>query len=318
MKRPGKAGQGWAPGGDTPVGEVVVAILRQQLTVLEENEVGIIADRDPECLHDFRVAVRRGRACLTRIPNVLARPAAARIKTDLAWLGRASNRLRDLDVQLQQREPYRQLLPPGLRPGLAPLVVHLQKERKKALKKIKTLLVGPEYRQIKKHLGRLLAEFTIDGPTAGARAITPVARPATELIRRAVTMVRRQGEKITTASPDRKLHALRIQLKKLRYLMEFFAPLFPAGEVNTLIRQCKGLQENLGEFNDLAVQEETLRRYLQKQLPAAGRATMTAAAVGGVIAGLHQRRQQVRQEFRRAFAEFNHPENLKIFGTEEE
>jgi len=316
VKQSAKTKSGLRP--ETSTGEAVAAILHRQLAMIEQNEAGILADQDRECLHDFRVAIRRGRACLTQIPNVLARPVAARLKTDLARLGQATNRLRDLDVHLQHREEYAQLLPPRLQPGLIPLTRFLRRERKKEMKKIRALLHGRTYRQTKEHLAQVLAAFTVEGPTAGARAITPVARPATDLIRQAVAKVRRKGSKITAATPDRKLHALRIQLKKLRYLMEFFAPLFPAREIKTLIKQSKGLQENLGEFNDLSVQEETLGRYLQEHLPKERRAALTAAAVGGVIGGLHQRREQVRRQFQQAFADFNHPENLKIFGSEEE
>ncbi len=65
---------------------------------------------------------------------------------------------------------------------------------------------------------------------------------------------------------DEVVHQLRINCKKLRYLMEFFAPLFPENEIKTLIKALKLLQDNLGNFNDYSVQQIFLRQVLNEKM----------------------------------------------------
>lgn len=48
------------------------------------------------------------------------------------------------------------------------------------------------------------------------------------------------------------LHRLRIAIKRLRYTLEFFAPLFPRKAVRTYLGRMMALQEDLGLLNDVA------------------------------------------------------------------
>ncbi|MCK7497847.1 MAG: CHAD domain-containing protein [Comamonadaceae bacterium] len=62
----------------------------------------------------------------------------------------------------------------------------------------------------------------------------------------------------SAGSPDHDLHRLRITGKKLRYLVEFFRDLYPAAEIDLLIKAMKGIQDFLGEYQDCTVQQEHL------------------------------------------------------------
>ena len=53
-------------------------------------------------------------------------------------------------------------------------------------------------------------------------------------------------------------HLLRLACKELRYLLEFFASLFPREKVDDVIQQLKKLQDLLGHFNDLRIPEKYL------------------------------------------------------------
>jgi adenylate cyclase len=48
------------------------------------------------------------------------------------------------------------------------------------------------------------------------------------------------------------LHQLRIAIKRLRYGIEFFAPLLPKHSLAATAKRLAALQENLGQLNDLA------------------------------------------------------------------
>jgi CHAD domain-containing protein len=82
-----------------------------------------------------------------------------------------------------------------------------------------------------------------------------------------------------------------------------------------LIKQLKQLQENLGDFNDLSVQQEFLMQQLQRLKPRSDQTIMLAAAIGGLITRLGIEHQQVRSQFLSVFDRFNSVENQRRFKT---
>lgn len=59
------------------------------------------------------------------------------------------------------------------------------------------------------------------------------------------------------------MHRLRIALKKLRYSAEFFAPLYPHKDVKRYLAKLKGLQNHLGDLNDVANVREVVNAILR-------------------------------------------------------
>lgn len=80
-----------------------------------------------------------------------------------------------------------------------------------------------------------------------------------------------------------------------------------------IIKKLRKLQDNLGDFNDLYVQQEFLKKFLERPASTGNDAANTTAAVGGLIAVLHQQQKQIRKEFDQSFNEINNPENSKQF-----
>jgi len=121
------------------------------------------------------------------------------------------------------------------------------------------------------------------------------------------------GNRISESADDKMLHVLRIHCKKLRYLMEFFASLFPPETMNNLIEQLKSLQDNLGDFNDLRVQEEYLLT-VGKQLPVnRGQSEKIFLAIGSLVGALAGDRKIVKNAFAETFADFAAPANKELF-----
>ena len=60
-------------------------------------------------------------------------------------------------------------------------------------------------------------------------------------------------------------HRLRVAYKRLRYALEFFAPLFPGAALRDYHVAASGLQEMLGKLNDLAVAAELTAEALPDQ-----------------------------------------------------
>jgi CHAD domain-containing protein len=232
-------------------------ILRFLLRVIQVNAALIEKDVDTEFIHDFRVAVRRTRAALGQIRSVFPAEATERFKKDFAFVGQLTNELRDLDVCLLKEEAYKAKVAPVLRKDIEPLFGHLQKKRSEAFQKVIRELKSERVATILKDWETFLTAPPQDSPAAPNAQAPAIALARKRIIKKYKSVVK-TGNSISENTEDRMLHVLRIHCKKLRYLMEFFASLFPAEIMNTLIDQLKRLQDNLGDFNDLRVQEEYL------------------------------------------------------------
>ena len=122
------------------------------------------------------------------------------------------------------------------------------------------------------------------------------------------------GSKIKRDSPSPMLHMLRIECKKLRYLLEFFASLFAEKETAIIIKHLKRLQDNLGDFNDLYVQQESINKFLNNSETGYDfEKNDTQAAIGGLISVLYQKQIGVRKKFGRNFKEFSDKETSLLF-----
>ena len=287
-------------------------ILRFLLDVIRINEINIEKDLDTEFVHDFRVAIRRTRSALGQIPCVFPTETTDRFKKDFAFVGKLSNELRDLDVYLLNENNYKAMLPPVLHDDIDPLFDHLRKKRSKAFQKVISGLKSKKYVKILEDWEAFLHQPRQDGgdaPNAGL----PIIDLACKRIYKKYRSVVKAGNLILENAEDEMLHVLRIHCKKLRYLMEFFSSLFSRKKINVLIEQLKKLQDNLGDFNDLCVQEEYLLN-ITKELPTTHRQQKkTLVAIGSLVGTLGRKRQMVKDAFAKTFTDFASPENKKLF-----
>jgi CHAD domain-containing protein len=298
---------------DLPAAEAVKIILRQLLLIIRANVPGIIADIDTEFLHDFRVAVRRTRAALGQMKGVFAPDSSEHFRREFANLGRLTNRLRDLDVYLLNENTFRTRLPEGLRPGLDPLFQRLARQRRTELRRLRAAFAGPDFDRLCGAWEAFLAAPLPADDASAPNQQRPIRQLSAHFIRRRYRRIITAGGKITPKSPADDLHQLRIQCKKLRYLLEFFAVLFPPAEMKQLIKQLKQLQDNLGEFNDLNVQQRYLQQYLNGLKPTAADVIQQAAALGGLLTDMNTRQRRVRDDFAAAFAAFSGTETTALF-----
>jgi CHAD domain-containing protein len=268
------------------------------LSTIKSNIPGIIQDYDTEFLHDFRVATRRTRACLSQVKEAFP-PEASEYNADFKKIAKQCNVLRDLDVYLLEKQNYYDLLPPHLHKGLDQYFTHIKRRRNTLQKRFSAFLQTEEFNSILEDWERFL-----ENAQANANS-TPAIEVAQSRIYGRFRKIIKRGRKIDDASPDKDLHGLRIGCKRLRYLLEFFRSLFPAKKIDELIKHLKDLQDNLGEFNDLTIQQKNLGAYLERSESNARRTQLGTAAIGGLLAVLHNRQDEVRKEFYLRFAEFD-------------
>ncbi len=285
--------------------EAARRILGHLFRTIRCNEAGIKEDIDTEFLHDFRVGIRRTRSALGQIKSVFPEGRVARFRKDFSFLGKLTNRLRDLDVALLKQDTYRLLLPGYLRHRLDSLYESLRAERTGEHRRLSAALNGDRYLKIAADW----EAFLECRPESGSpdNADVPAMGLTQRFIGKRYGRVIELGTVIDESTPDAGLHRLRIECKKLRYLLEFFSSLFPAEEIRLIVEHLKSLQDNLGDFNDLSIQQADLKSYLEA-LPTERTHPETFAAVGGLIGCLYREQQTVRAAFSKTFAQFNRAE----------
>ncbi len=277
------------------------------LKAIKDNEQGTIANIDSEFLHDFRVAVRRTRAGLSQLKNLLPEDTSQYYTDFFSWLGQVTGTVRDLDVYLLNFTAYKNSLPESMRDDLQPLYDFLLTKQKHAQKELATKLRSSRYLTTISEWEQYLKVQAPLKPVE-PNAKLSIKQLADRRIWKNYKRVLQEGNAINEHSPAEALHDLRKSCKKLRYLMEFFQNLYPEQQIKIFIKNLKGLQEVLGDFQDYATQELTLKQFseemLANQVPA-----NTLLAMGVLIQNLDILRTKARDDFSAKFIFFKHEDN---------
>ena len=287
-------------------------IISTYLPIARANEGGIIADHDTEFLHDYRIALRKIRSVLSLFKEVYDADQTADLKARFSDLMTPTGRLRDLDVYLLEKQRSYDLLPTSLHSGLDAMFKMFTAERKAAQAKLADHLRSTRYQTEIASLTKLFGKRK--KLKSGSNASLAAQDYACSLIWKRYRKVCKIGAAIGPEMPDAEVHALRIHCKKLRYLMEFFGPLFPKPAFKSLLRPLKLLQDNLGLFNDYSVQQISLQDFLRNASDKpSGSNLAIAQSVGALTAVLHGRQIEERAKIVESFAQFNGPETQATF-----
>ncbi len=281
------------------------------LKAIKVNEPGTIADTDSEFLHDFRVAVRRTRAGLSQIKGILPANINNYYADFFSWLGSITGPTRDLDVYLLNFERYKSSLPASIREDLNPLYDFLLAKQQKAQKELAKKLQSPKYLSTLSEWEQYLKGPSCQKPLEQNAKLT-IKELADRRIWKIYTRVLQEGDAITTISPPEALHDLRKSCKKLRYLMEFFQSLYAEQQIKLLIKNLKELQDVLGDFQDYAVQEHTLKLFSDEMMELNTPAG-TFLAMGVLVQNLDAHRRTARKNFASKFEDFKQEENQSAF-----
>jgi CHAD domain-containing protein len=260
------------------------------LGILEANEPGLRANLDTEFLHDFRVTVRRTRSLLGQIRHVFPADEVEHFSKEFAWIGRLTGPPRDMDVLfLSLREHAGECSEADIEALLAFLGEAQQQEHDRLVQALDT----DRYRQL---LTRWKA--FLEGPPSGRSGRDAEERLAAVVKRRAWRLsrrIRRSARTIDGGTPAELLHQVRIDAKKLRYLVDVSPSFYKASDFACIVAALKKLQRVLGDFNDADVQE---RRLLEcgHALGAAGGPAGALLLLGRLAEQRRHRRQLLREE----------------------
>ncbi|HEY2004948.1 MAG TPA: CHAD domain-containing protein [Solirubrobacteraceae bacterium] len=278
----------------------VVAVLRALLEVIVANREGVLAGRDPEHLHQLRIAVRRSRTVQRQLGAAFPPLELRGFRSEFRWLQQATGEARDLDVQVEDFDDLRALLPEALRPDLDPLRMILEHWRLAArgatvrtLRSRRTVDLLTDW--------EMLLETLVELPIADREQATrPIGEFSAQRVRRAYKRLLKLGEGVSADTPAPVLHELRKKGKELRYLLELFAvPLNSAAALEPVIEPLKALQDILGRQQDRVVQIAVLRRVADEvaTLPDGAQAVLTM----GVLT------ERLAEDARAARSELNEP-----------
>ncbi|MDF0556956.1 CHAD domain-containing protein [Kamptonema sp. UHCC 0994] len=252
------------------------------------HEAEVLKDRDPEELHQMRVGMRRLRSAVTGFAPVVDLPKETNEKK-IGKISRVLGELRDLDVMLDSlQNRYYPTLPSKEQEILDKSLLHLLKQRHRALKKVRAILEHKHYQMFKQSLRDWLEK-----PCYHAIAQLPVAEVLPDLLLPQVSemflhpgwligVTEQEGkiiihEEMTSETVEQELtergeivHDLRKQAKRVRYLMSLFTEFY--GETyEAYLGDVKAIQEYLGDIQDSAVLAEFITDIfdfdIKKQLP---------------------------------------------------
>ena len=258
------------------------------LGIAAGNVPGILNDLDTEFLHDYRICLRKIRSLLSLVKDIYPVEEIQRIRAIVGDLARQTNRLRDLDVYLLARDEYCGLLPPILRPSLEEMFKDFSTERKGEVRRVTMKLRAPSWHNLFREIEEYFSRETPHESSPAANL--PVGQLAFRRIFKRYQKIREIAREIGAGAPDEAVHQVRIECKKLRYLMEFFNELIPEEEGAAQLKLLRRLQNRLGEFNDASVQQNSLLNYWERHKTRGD----AALGVGGLVSILYQRQQRTR------------------------
>lgn len=277
-------------------------VLRRLTTNMNEHFVGVLSGRDPEDLHAFRVAVRRIRTLLREGKAVLPSDERARFRSEFLWLGDVTTPTRDADVLVADHPQFVAALGVDHQDWLAPMLEVFWSHRSA----VQTQMVAELRSQRRIEFGAAWAAWLEDDARWDASVAPAAGRPLAEVaaasVRDAHTEVVRSGRRMRKSSPPSLLHDLRKDAKRLRYLLESFAPVFDPTAVSKVAEPLRRLQDALGTFQDDAVQAVAVRDLM------IGRDDIgpdVVIATEAVIEHLERTSRRARARSREAFEEFD-------------
>jgi len=228
-----------------------------------ENEAGTRLGEDREALHDMRVATRRMRSAFRIFGPYFKRKRIKPFIKGLRRTGRILGRVRDLDVSMQKASTYLEQLSDDEKSALDPLLDRWRAKHATLRADLLTHLDTKRHKEFVDQFNTFLS--TKNDGAKKVKLSKPnayrVYQAAPILIYKRYGILRGYDEILEKAELDT-LHALRIDVKRFRYLLEFVQEALDP-TLKEVIQECVIVQDHLGELNDADIACRILVDFLE-------------------------------------------------------
>lgn len=218
----------------TTFGEFACQVITEQFDRILKREKSVLADKEPEHLHQMRVGTRRLRTALQVFESAVKIPDVASAKR-LRDLAKVLGEVRDLDVQTASlAADYYPNLNKSEQKKLDAVSKSLSKKRIKAFDKMESVLTQEPYHKLKNAYQDWIAQ-----PQMTRVAQLPIAAVLPDILSPLVSeLLLHPGWLIATEelfssqageqshAKSEAMHDLRKVCKHVRYQTEFFTPFY--------------------------------------------------------------------------------------------
>lgn len=220
------------------VGEAFATIVSACLKHYRLNEPLVIGGRHGAALHQARVAVRQLRSAISLFKPAVADVEYQHLRQEIRWFSTELGDARNLDVFLGRETGQR---------DRAELVLR----RERAYDQVVDAMNSSKLARLEIDL---VGWAALGAWRAGKLAKTPISAFATSRLDLLWKSIALAGPRIEQMDETTR-HDLRIEVKKMRYAVEFLRQLYPQarGARKAFTSAIGALQESLGKLNDLAV-----------------------------------------------------------------
>ncbi len=244
---------------------VLMQVFEKLLSDIYLYREKLLTDGNDEDLHQFRIACRRSVVLMGEFSLLYEGESLLGHKTGLKNLISISNTKRDMDVLKSEINRIEgEMEPSGYQEAL-----ELLKERvEKILQKEHASIIT--YLQSEACINILMVwkNYIVDtnSTTVSIYGRYPIDSLSKYVIFQRFLKIKKQIKELDPKHDASKtLHKLRIEYKKMRYLLESFGQLYEKKEIKKLLKEMKKLQDILGLFHDSHQQKIIFESLLETE-----------------------------------------------------
>ncbi len=248
------------------VEDALISIVRHCLDHLQGNEECLLSSDHPEGVHQMRVAMRRLRSGLRNFRAVLPPGQYDHLVGELRWITKELADARDLDVFTEEIVgPVAERFPDAA--GFERLNGRLAENRVEARAAAREAIASKRYARFVLDTRAWITDRAWRNQAVteeSAWLFRPISELSNVLLRKRFKKVRNMGRQFDEL-PEEERHQLRIEVKKLRYAVDFFSSLYGRGRVKAFVERMQKLQDGLGYMNDVVVAGSLLERLQNEE-----------------------------------------------------
>lgn len=253
-------------------------VLLDQFVKMLLHEAGSRSGEDIIHVHDMRVATRRSRSALLLLEDYYKPKQVRTYRSQLQKIARALGAVRNLDVIIPDLEQFQMTMDEKHQADLQAVIEKLDAQRTKARKNLNKILDKADYRRFVDNYSAFLTHQSKSHEDAnGAVQPTQIRHILPGIIYQHLGAARAYDTVLSDADLPT-LHALRIELKRLRYAVSLFSDVL-GSSIKEFVKPLKAMQDHLGRMQDIATtqailnpmvselsdgQGETLQLYLDR------------------------------------------------------